>query len=94
MNTRSTHEAITPTCTFFYNQLVDLFSWMNFGVLLVFRQSRMVGIRANYEASFYVNNTSVFHVHLACKFALSHAIHNRVNLAIPVACTVNAGQSG
>ena len=40
----------------FYNQLVDVLSRMNFGVLLVFPESRKVGIRPNYEAFFYVNN--------------------------------------
>lgn len=60
MNAGSIHEAITPTfyIAHFYNQLVDVLSWMNFGVLLVFRKSRMVGIRPNYEAFYYVNNQS------------------------------------
>ena len=54
MNAGSIHEAITPTfyIAHFYNQLVDVLSRMNFGVLLVFPKSRMVGIRPNYEAFF------------------------------------------
>ena len=60
MNAGSNHEAITPTfyIAHFYNQLVDVLSRMNFGVLLVFPKSRKVGIRPNYEAFFYVNNQS------------------------------------
>ena len=62
MNAGSIHEAITPTfyihVAHFYNQLVDVLSWINFGVLVVFRKSRMAVIRPNYEALFYVNNQS------------------------------------
>jgi len=55
MNAGSIHEAITPTLyiAHFYNQLVDVLSRMNFGALLVFRKSRMVGIRPTYEAFFF-----------------------------------------
>ena len=54
MNAGSIHEAITPTfyIAHFYNQLVDVLSRMNFGVLLVLRKSRMVGKRPTYEAFF------------------------------------------
>ena len=68
MNAGSIHEAITPTfyILHFYNQLVDLLSWMNFGVLLVFRKSRMVGISPTYEAFFSVNNQSFYRLFFSC----------------------------
>lgn len=58
MNAGSIHEATIPTfyIAHFYTQLVHFLSRMNFGVLLVFPKSRMVGIRPSYEAFFYIKN--------------------------------------
>ena len=54
MNAGSIHEAtiLTFYIAHFYTQLVDVLSRMNFGVLLVFPKSRMLGIRPKYEAFF------------------------------------------